>query len=488
MVEIRLTKGGWRFDPAKQLGPSGGFGSVFSGTDAAGNPVAVKRLHIHAADTAHRELTIASDLAGRSFRHVLPVLDAGQDANTDDYFIVMPVAEQSLQDLIAQKGSITELEAAEIIKQITEGLEEAQHIVHRDLKPGNVLWYDGRWQIADFGIARFVEESTSIRTLKDCLSPLYAAPEQWRLEHASPATDIYALGCIGYTLLTGAPPFTGTYEEVREAHLHQTPSDPTATARMRTILSMMLRKSPDARPSRARIKTVFEQILAESPDANLGNPLQHLALAAAAHERAQSEADAENERYRTVVAQRQALVDDARSILRELSEELKMRVMNAVPNAKIRESSESLLIRIGTATLELELQVKSYLADDFPHSSWDVACGSVVEVIQEQPMHRRSASLWFTRLTSQASEFRWYEVGYEGNSIGGYGFPFEPTAVSPEIADRAHWAGMDVVQTAYHPVPIDGEDVDAFCNRWLFILAEACNGGLKQMPHSLPHL
>lgn len=51
-------------------------------------------------------------------------------------------------------------------------LSELPDIVHRDLKPQNVLFHSGRWKVADFGIARFVEETTSVRTLKDCLSPL----------------------------------------------------------------------------------------------------------------------------------------------------------------------------------------------------------------------------------------------------------------------------------------------------------------------------
>jgi len=74
-----------------------------------------------------------------------------------------------------------------------------------DLKPDNILYHDGKWKIADFGIARFVEEATASNTLKEFLSPWYAAPEQWRLERATHGTDVYALGCIAFCLLTGKP-------------------------------------------------------------------------------------------------------------------------------------------------------------------------------------------------------------------------------------------------------------------------------------------
>ena len=115
-----------------------------------------------------------------------------------------------------------EVEAAVIMSDIARGLREVSDIVHRDLKPANILHHDGRWKIADFGIARLVGAVTSARTLKKALTPEYAAPEQWRGERATPATDVYALGCIGYALLTGSPPFAcDTEVELGDQHLRQ---------------------------------------------------------------------------------------------------------------------------------------------------------------------------------------------------------------------------------------------------------------------------
>src|SRR5207302_2073190 len=123
------------------------------------------------------------------------------------YFLVMPRADGSLQDAVERDGTLTPSDAASVLLQIIQGLNEVGDIVHRDLKPDNVLRHENRWKVADFGIARFVEEATASITLKDCLSPFYAAPEQWRLERATHATDVYALGCVGFFLLTGKPPF-----------------------------------------------------------------------------------------------------------------------------------------------------------------------------------------------------------------------------------------------------------------------------------------
>src|SRR5512145_1867623 len=96
--------------------------------------------------------------------------------------------------------------------QIIRGLQEVQDLVHRDLKPDNILFHQGKWKIADFGIAKFVADATSDKTLKGWMSVHYAAPEQWRSERATNATDIYALGCIGYCLICGTPPFTSDPE------------------------------------------------------------------------------------------------------------------------------------------------------------------------------------------------------------------------------------------------------------------------------------
>ncbi len=166
--EISLPDGKWTYDSEKPLGLAGGFGQVFVGIGADGEPVAVKRLKIEAKQAGHRELRIALDLKGRELQHVMPVLDSGEDAASKAYFVVMPRAEKSLQDRIDEGKTLDAREAIEVLLQIVEGLNEVSDIVHRDLKPANVLFHDGVWKVADFGIARFVADTTSARTLKGC--------------------------------------------------------------------------------------------------------------------------------------------------------------------------------------------------------------------------------------------------------------------------------------------------------------------------------
>jgi serine/threonine-protein kinase len=91
---------------------------------------------------------------------VVPVLDWGQDADSERYFLVMPVRERSLQDVLREKGVFSAKEAMGILIHILEGLSEVSDITHRDMKSSNVLWHEGAWKIADFGIAKFVEDST----------------------------------------------------------------------------------------------------------------------------------------------------------------------------------------------------------------------------------------------------------------------------------------------------------------------------------------
>jgi len=194
MTKIQLPKGEWFYDPEKPLGNPGGFGAVFQGHSIEFGIVAVKKLHITAEEAGHREIRVANELMQKQLTHVMPILDAGMDAESGGYFFVMPCAEYSLQDEINRQKKISEVEAVGILSQIVSGLLEVPNIVHRDLKPGNILFHENNWQIADFGIARFIEESTSINTLKDFLSPQYASPEQWKQEKVTED------GCILFRL------------------------------------------------------------------------------------------------------------------------------------------------------------------------------------------------------------------------------------------------------------------------------------------------
>jgi eukaryotic-like serine/threonine-protein kinase len=73
------------------------------------------------------------------------------------------------------------------------------------------------------GSQNFVEDSTSLETLRNSLTPPYAAPERWLGEPPTRATDVYALGCILHAMINGKPPFGGDMDAIRRAHLNDQP-------------------------------------------------------------------------------------------------------------------------------------------------------------------------------------------------------------------------------------------------------------------------
>lgn len=484
-VRIRLPKGEWFFDDARHLGPAGGFGQVFEGRDPVGNPVAVKRLHVTAAAAAHRELTIADDLSNRRMTHVLPIYDAGQDPDSGAYFIVMPRADRSLDDeLRTRRGNVPEPEAVDVLRQIAAGLIEVEDIVHRDLKPGNVLMHEGRWKVADFGIARFVGDATSVNTLKECLTPQFAAPEQWKSEQATGATDVYALGCIAHVLVAGNPPFPGpTGPDYQRQHLSQVaPSLVGVDSRLRAVVAASLRKPPAGRPVMSRVAAILADIAAHPTPAPGLAELQRVNAIEAERvsETAAQAADASRRDD-----ERKALVHMGEQILREIATEMGGVVAHNAPEATVSAGPQIMKIKMGDsgATLELVLQGAVPPNVDFSRIGWQpVAIGfiNVIQRVRGEWLH--GATLWFMRIRD--GEYRWYEVSYQkhGLAAGAAVGPFPIQQVGDDIyghAEAAAGPGMHVLVVQSGPTPIDDENAPAFIERWLGRLAAAYEGRLR---------
>jgi eukaryotic-like serine/threonine-protein kinase len=143
-------------------------------------------------------------------------------------------ADRSLRQHLAEvTGPLAIAEAVTVLADIATALTDLdwRGVVHRDLKPENVLLLDGRWCLADFGISRYAEATTSPDTRQYALSPPYAAPERWRYQRASSATDVYSVGVIAYELLSRSLPFKGRiYMTSSEITTHPTTS-PLATSK-----------------------------------------------------------------------------------------------------------------------------------------------------------------------------------------------------------------------------------------------------------------
>lgn len=480
MVRIQLERSAWTYDVGRPLGKPGGFGAVFAGASEDGSSVAIKRLHLTREAAGHREMEMAAALARRDLRHVLPVLDWGADLDTGAYYVVMPLAEGSLAQAV--RSGAPEAEALDVLAQIANGLAELPDIVHRDLKPDNVLRHEGRWKLADFGIARFVEESTSANTLKECLSAYYAAPEQWNLQRATAATDVYALGCIAYALLTGAPPFSGrTLDELRNKHLSEAPPPLPGSPRLRALVSASLKKSPGVRPSVSRVIAELGQIAAAA-----AQPPSAIAAAAAVVASKESESEARAGKEQARVGERRRLAADGADLLRELSDRLFDEIASESPLVqRLRGDSR---VSLGEGELSVSVRFPYIERAQFPHCGWDVAAGALVRVAQRSGQYKeRSANLWFADREGKG-EFRWYEVGLWSmwtrptrSEPFGISSPSEMTEVDGALSPAI--GGYEVTP---RPVrAIDGSDEAWFVRRWKAWFAQAATGSLSR-PGGMP--
>ncbi len=203
----------------------GGFGKVYMATQLSmQRKVALKTLQPELAQDKtqlkrfYQEARAASAI---SSPHVVRVYDFGVDEDSGAPFIAMELLEgRTLSDVIVGEAPMEPQRAAGIARQVAEALSEAgkRGIVHRDLKPDNVFLEATETRrdlvrVVDFGIAKLTGDSgkgdrltitgTTVGT------PAYMSPEQVRGETVDIRSDLYALGCIFFELLTGRPPFEG---------------------------------------------------------------------------------------------------------------------------------------------------------------------------------------------------------------------------------------------------------------------------------------
>ncbi|TCO33570.1 serine/threonine protein kinase [Kribbella steppae] len=242
----------------------GGMGEVFRGCDELlGRPVAVKLLlpgwgDPFAAARFRREARTAAMVKDP---HVVAAYDFGQqDGN---YYLVMELVEgRSVAHELAMHGPLESERAVDIVQQAAAGLAAAHRrgIVHRDIKPANLLIdADGTVKVADFGIARFVTDPARTVPGQVLGTSLYLAPERALGKPATAASDVYALGCVLYQLVTGHPPFTGDNPtDVLSQHVRTEPTPPSESCPevagpVEDLLLRMLSKDPALRPSTAEI-------------------------------------------------------------------------------------------------------------------------------------------------------------------------------------------------------------------------------------------
>ena len=303
---------------------SGGFGRVYIAT-ADGQEAVVKL--VPKDPGAQRELLLAGDLSG--VPNVVPVIGVGEIE--DSWAVVMPRAEQSLRDFLKAMGRpLEQSEALPILLDVAQALVSlsSKEVVHRDLKPDNILLLDGHWCLTDFGISRYAEATTAADTRKYSMTRPYAAPEQWREQRATSATDVYALGVTAFEMLTGRWPFEGP--DFHDQHLHQAPPSLSAEidSPMRSIIDECLTKAPQARPVPTRLLARLQaQSEAEAPSGGVAALIEaHRQQVNRISAQAQHDSEAQSEEER-----RAELFDAAKTTLERLRSRLVTVVQSAAP-------------------------------------------------------------------------------------------------------------------------------------------------------------
>ncbi|SDS68822.1 Stk1 family PASTA domain-containing Ser/Thr kinase [Corynebacterium timonense] len=229
-----------RYELNEPIG-TGGMSDVYAATDTAlGRPVAVKMLKVDMArdenfrERFHRE---AQNSARLNHPNIVSVYDTGsvEREGVDVPYIVMEIVNgRTLRDIVRSDGPLSPRAAAELLLPVTHALQASHDagIIHRDIKPANIMvTTTGAIKVMDFGIARALDDSTSAMTQTAAVigTAQYLSPEQARGKPADGRSDVYALGCVMYELVTGNPPFEGeTPFAVAYQHVQEDPEAPSS--------------------------------------------------------------------------------------------------------------------------------------------------------------------------------------------------------------------------------------------------------------------
>jgi serine/threonine protein kinase len=481
-MQIKLDGATWTRGPALADG-EGGFGKVYLASNSE-TPDAVAKF-VKKEPGATREMYIGDYLRATECTNVVPVLDSGE--HEDQWVIVMPRAEMSLAERLAQAEPVELAECVVILDDVAQALASLDgRIVHRDLKPANVLFLDGKWCLADFGIARYVDASTAADTRKHSLTMPYAAPEQWLSERAVAATDVYAFGVMAYQLVSGRLPFTGpAAEDFRDQHLKQLPPALTGgTSRLRNIISECLTKAPGARPTAANIVSRLKKSTIEPALAGI----QKLAAASTEAAALQAQEHANKRKVEVESERRSRLFESAVERLTSFAQPLLEEIEDNAPTASITRSDRRgefvFTAELMGATLRLGQPQREWTWD----GPFDVIGTAKISVFRARSdpygWRGRSHSLWFCDAQTEG-HYAWYEMSFMNSVFSGSQPEVEPFAKNPEEIRHEFSAVVGGGQLAWPVAEIDRDDPSEFIGRWLGWLADASAGTLGR-PSTMP--
>jgi eukaryotic-like serine/threonine-protein kinase len=257
----------------------GGFGQVFSAIDTSEvglGDAAVKVLHPNTTPQERADFLVeVKKIASLRHPNLVGYLDSGQlRLETDEGgaphvelrpYLVTERCAHSLTDHARRSptGTLSESETLAVLADVSAGLSHLHHQsqIHRDIKPGNVLFAEGRWKLADFGLMRDLSATGSYHRAGMLMgTPLFMSPELFDSMMATPASDIYAVGVLGHLCSTGKHLHSGVGPVLVHNLATQPPAlDPGLPIGLQRIVSSCTHPDPQLRPSADELRQLVSQ-------------------------------------------------------------------------------------------------------------------------------------------------------------------------------------------------------------------------------------
>jgi eukaryotic-like serine/threonine-protein kinase len=287
VTQVRDAQHLGRYTLGTKIG-EGGMGEVYRAEHAMlRRPTAVKlllpgKVSASSLERFEREVQLTSRL---SHPNTIAIYDYGRTPDGIFYYAMEYLDGLSLESLVASDGTQPPGRVVHVLLQAAGALAEAHGVglIHRDIKPANIMLCE-RGGLPDvvkvvyFGLVKNLDAGDGDVALTNTNAltgtPLYLAPESiTRPDRIDARIDIYALGAVGYFLITGNPPFTGqNVVEIAGHHLHTTPLSPSerlgraVPPKLEALIVACLAKDPDVRPRDAQaLLTALLDCETESP-------------------------------------------------------------------------------------------------------------------------------------------------------------------------------------------------------------------------------